>query len=128
MASFPDSLAAPLGAAAQRKALVRHYKDNPPPMGVYAVRCTAAQLVYVRTSTNMPGAFNRERFQLRLGNHPDKPLQHAWRTQGAAQVEFEVLDTIKLRPDATDADYRNELAALLALWQEELCAAQGAAS
>ena len=38
----------PSGAAAQRRALIRHYKDNPPPMGVYAVRCDAAQLVCVR--------------------------------------------------------------------------------
>ncbi len=37
----------PSGAAAQRRALIRHYKDNPPPMGVYAVRCDARRTFLV---------------------------------------------------------------------------------
>lgn len=122
MDSSPVSPSLQPGAAAQRRALVRHYKDNPPPMGVYAIRCAAAGLVCVKASTNLPGAFNRERFQLRLGGHPDRRLQQAWRTHGEAALCFEVLDTLKRRADATDAEHRAELAALLALWQEELAA------
>ncbi len=110
------------GAAAQRRALIRHYKDNPPPMGVYAVRCDAAQLVCVKASMNLPGAFNRDQFQLRMGGHPDRRLQQAWHAHGAAALRFEVLDTLKHRADATEADYRSELAALHALWHEELAA------
>lgn len=108
--------------AARRRELTRQYKDNPPPMGVYVVRCAAERWVVVRSSTNLPGAFNRERFQLRLGKHPDKRLQQAWNTHGEAALCLEVLDTVKLRPDASDADYRAELAGLQALWQEELAA------
>ncbi len=89
-------------------------------MGVYAVRCDAAQLVCVKSSMNLPGAFNRDRFQLRMGGHPDRPLQQAWHAHGEAALRFEVLDTLKRRNDATDADYRRELAALRALWHEEL--------
>ena len=122
MASSPVFPSPQHGAAAQRRALVRHYKDNPPPMGVYAIRCDAQQLVCVKASTNLPGAFNRDRFQLRLGGHPDRRLQQAWRTHGEAALHFEVLDTLKRRADATDADHRADLAALLALWQEELAA------
>jgi len=82
----------------------------------------AEGLVCVKASTNLPGAFNRERFQLRLGGHPDRRLQQAWRTHGEAALRFEVLDTLKPRADATDAEHRADLAALLALWQEELAA------
>lgn len=92
MDSSPVSPFPQPGAAAQRRALVRHYKDNPPPMGVYAIRCDAQQLVCVKASTNLPGAFNRERFQLRLGGHPDRRLQQAWRVHGEAALRFEVLD------------------------------------
>ena len=87
----------PSGAAAQRRALIRHYKDNPPPMGVYAVRCDAAQLVCVQSSMNLPGAFNRDQFQLRMGGHPDRSLQQAWHAHGEAALRFEVLDTLKRR-------------------------------
>lgn len=117
---MPTSPVLPSGAAAQRRALIRHYKDNPPPMGVYAVRCDAARLVCVQSSMNLPGAFNRDQFQLRMGGHPDRPLQQAWHAHGEAALRFEVLDTLKRRGDATDADYRSELAALRALWHEEL--------
>lgn len=122
MDTSPVSPSPQPGAAAQRRALIRHYKDNPPPMGVYAVRCDAAQLVYVKASTNLPGAFNRDRFQLRMGGHPDRRLQQVWRMHGEAALRFEVLDTLKRRADATDAEHRADLAALLALWQEELAA------
>lgn len=122
MDSSPVSPSLQPGAAARRRALVRHYKDNPPPMGVYAIRCDAQQLVCVKASTNLPGAFNRERFQLRLGGHTDRRLQQAWRVHGEAALRFEVLDTLKPRADATDAEHRADLAALLALWQEELAA------
>ena len=54
--------------------------------------------------------------------HPDRRLQQAWRTHGEAALSFEVLDTLKPRADATDAEHRADLAALLALWQEELAA------
>lgn len=110
------------GAAAQRRELIRHYKDNPPTMGVYAIRCDAARLVCVKAAMNLPGAFNRDRFQLRMGGHPDRPLQQAWQVHGEAALCFEVIDTLKRRDDATDADYRSELAALRALWHEELAA------
>ena len=120
MDSSPVSPSLQPGAAAQRRALVRHYKDNPPPMGVYAIRCDAQQLVCVKASTNLPGAFNRDQFQLRMGGHPDRSLQQAWHAHGEAALRFEVLDTLKRRADATDADYRSELAALRALWHEEL--------
>jgi len=119
---MPPSSAPLPSAAAQRRALIRHYKDNPPPMGVYAVRCDVAQLVCVKASMNLPGAFNRDRFQLRMGGHPDRRLQQAWRAHGEAALRFEVLDTLKRRADATDAEHRADLAALLALWQEELAA------
>lgn len=122
MDASPVSPSPQPGAAAQRRALVRHYKDNPPPMGVYAIRCDAAGLVCVKASTNLPGAFNRERFQLRMGGHRDQRLQQAWRAHGEAALRFEVLDTLKLRADASDADYRSELAALCTLWHEELAA------
>ncbi|MBN9408074.1 MAG: GIY-YIG nuclease family protein [Burkholderiales bacterium] len=123
MASSPASfLGAPVQRRARQRALVREYKDNPPPMGIYAIRCAAAPQVFVNASLNVRGAINRDRFQLKMGGHPDRPLQAAWRTHGEAAFSFEVIDVLKRREEAPDADYRDELAALLALWRQELSA------
>jgi len=122
MASSPLSFVG--AAAAQRRShqrqLVRDYKDNPPPMGVYAVRCTADGYAYLNAAAHVNGALNRDRFQLRMGGHPDRRLQQAWRAHGEDAFRFDVVDVLKRRDDAPPGtDYRAELAALLALWKEE---------
>jgi|GEM_PF-127232 len=118
----PDG-AAPLALRDERKReLLRQYKDNPPDAGVYAIRCTAIghALVQVHASTNVAGAINRARFQLRMRSHTDKRLQQQWQQHGEAAFRFEVLDVLKRREDATEAQQRDDLAALLVLWREEL--------
>lgn len=115
--------AAPLVPRGERKReLLRHYKDNPPDAGVYAIRCTASGHagVQVHASMNVAGAINRARFQLRMRSHTDKRLQQQWQQHGEAAFSFEVLDVLKRREDATEAERRDDLAALLALWREEL--------
>jgi hypothetical protein len=114
---------APLAPRGERKReLLRHYKDNPPDAGVYAIRCTAIGHagVQVHASTNVAGAINRARFQLRMRSHTDKRLQQQWQQHGEAAFSFELLDVLKRREDATEAQRREDLAALLALWREEL--------
>ncbi|ODS59935.1 MAG: hypothetical protein ABS37_19325 [Acidovorax sp. SCN 65-108] len=105
--------------------MLRHYKDNPPDAGVYAIRCTAVghASVQVHGSMNVAGAINRARFQLRMRSHTDKQLQQLWQQHGEAAFRFEVLDVLKCREDAIEAQRRDDLAALLALWREELGAA-----
>ncbi len=115
--------AAPLTSRSDRKReLLRHYKDNPPDEGVYAIRCTASghASVQVHASTNVAGAINRARFQLRMRSHTDKRLQQLWLQHGEHAFSFEVLDVLKRREDATQEQRRDDLAALLALWREEL--------
>lgn len=113
---------APRGERERKRELLRHYKDNPPDAGVYAIRCTAIGHagVQVHASTNVAGAINRARFQLRMRSHTDKRLQQQWLEHGEAAFRFEVLDVLKCPEDATEAQRRDDLAALLALWREEL--------
>jgi hypothetical protein len=122
MASSPLSF---VGAATSRRRahqrqLVRDYKDNPPPMGVYAVRCEAAGIVFVHGSLNVQGAINRDRFQLKMGGHPDRRLQAAWRTHGDGAFAFDIVDVLKRREDDPHADYREPLAELVAMWKQEI--------
>lgn len=109
-------------ARTRQRQLARDYKDNPPPCGVYAIRCAAAGIVVVQGALNVQGAIHRNRFELRIGSHPDRRLQQAWKAHGEAAFGFEVLDVVKRREDAPHADLRPQLAELVALWQSEIAA------
>lgn len=114
----------------RKRALQRHYKDHPPDAGVYAVRCLASGhgFVQLHASMNVAAAINRDRFQLRLRSHTDKRLQQQWLQHGEDAFSFEVLDVLKRREGATDAEQREDLAGLLALWREEWDARGGPAA
>lgn len=115
------SSAYPPAARERKRELLRHYKDNPPGAGVFAVRCVASgQAVYVNAAMNLQGAINRARFQLRLGGHRDKRLQQQWTQYGEAAFSIDVVDMLKRHEDTTEDQQREDLAALLALWREEL--------
>ncbi|MBI3785066.1 MAG: GIY-YIG nuclease family protein [Deltaproteobacteria bacterium] len=102
-----------------RKALIREYKENQRPMGVYRVRNTKNGRSLVGSSVDLPSILNRHRAQLKLNSHANRALQSDWNELGAEAFEFEVLDTLKPieRPDYKPAD---DLRALEQLWLEKL--------
>lgn len=102
-----------------RKAAVREYKENPPAMGVWAVRNVVEDKVLLGASPNAAGRLNREKFALDFGNHPSRALQADWNRLGPDAFAFEVLDTLE-PTEAVDADPKEELAELLSMWLTRL--------
>ncbi|MGB7070728.1 MAG: GIY-YIG nuclease family protein [Pyrinomonadaceae bacterium] len=51
------------------------YKLSHRPMGVFQLRNTATDKVYIDSSNNVPGKVNRIKFQLNANTHPNKSLQ-----------------------------------------------------
>lgn len=111
-------------AAASRRALARQARDAFPPMGVYAVRDALTGQVRVGSSRDVHARLNRVRFELRLGSHPDRALQAAWR-QDPARLSFDVLELVRERSDPA-FDYREELGLLEQLHREQLATGAGA--
>ena len=105
---------------ADRAELKRQYKDSTPQMGVFVVRNQVSGKVLLGASLNIPGSFNRVRFQLQNGSHMNADLQRDWNTQGADSFAFEVLDELKPVTDDPARDYREDVAALKSLWLEKL--------
>jgi hypothetical protein len=108
------------GGPSRRAGLKQAYKENPPAMGVYAVRNRANGKVLVGTSLNLPGMLNRIRFELTTGMHRTSPaLQEDWNRYGADSFSFETLDVL---PPAKEpgADPKEELAVLESLWLDRL--------
>ncbi|QGZ38696.1 hypothetical protein IP92_00950 [Pseudoduganella flava] len=103
---------------ADKRELKRQYREQGPQAGVYLVRGSSGRAI-VAGSTDVNGALNRHRFELKMKMHRDAELQRDWAAHGEAGVEFQVLDVIEPRDDPA-FDLKHELATLAAMWREEL--------
>ncbi len=102
---------------ADKKELKREYRENPPPMGIYQIRNSVNDKVFVGSTLNLPGIFNRHKFQLNVGGHPNKSLQADWKSFGAESFAFEILEEISPRETS---DYKSDLEVFENLWLEKL--------
>jgi hypothetical protein len=102
-----------------RRAAKLGYKLALQPMGVFQLRNTANDKVFIDASTNVPGKINRHKFQLNAGMHPSKSLQQDWNDLGPDVFEFETLETVEPRASA-DYDYAADIECLETLWLEKL--------
>jgi hypothetical protein len=103
----------------RRKALIREYKQNPPPAGVYRITNTANGKILVGRGMNVQARLNSHQAQLSMACHRNKTLQQDWDRYGAEQFKFEVLDVLKLQNESPQQQ-QEELAALEEIWLDKL--------
>lgn len=102
-----------------KKAAKLAYKASRRPIGVFLIRNLVSNKVFVGSSMDLTAIFNRMRFQLAAGAHPNKELETDWKHLGAAKFEFEVAEELVPREDP-NFDYKSELEFLEDLWLEKL--------
>lgn len=102
-----------------KKDLTRTYKETPRPMGVFQVRNLTNEKVFVGSTLNLDGIFNRFEFQLKMDGHPNKKLQADWNEAGAENFAFEILEELPPRENP-GYDYKADLEVLEDLWLEKL--------
>jgi len=95
------------------------YKLSHRPAGVFQIRNTANEKIFIDSSLNIPGKINRHRFELKAGLHRSKSLQADWNKQGETAFEFEILEPVEPREDP-DYDYASDVKFLEDLWLEKL--------
>lgn len=95
------------------------YKLSHRPMGVFQIRNTTNDRIFVDSSLNIPGKINRHRFALNAGLHASKVLQKDWNELGETVFEFETLEDVLPRADAS-YDYAADVNTLEDLWLEKL--------
>ena len=100
-----------------RKELTREYKETSQLIGVFQIRNLTNEKVFVGSSVNLGGIFNRHKFALKAGSHQYKTLQADWNTLGAENFAFEILEELKPRENL---DVKRELAFLEELWLDNL--------
>lgn len=102
-----------------KRAAKLDYKLNHRPMGVFQIRNTINNKVFVDSSLNVPGKINRHMFSLRAGLHAAKLLQADWAEVGEESFVFEVLENVEPRSDA-NYDYAADVKTLEELWLDKL--------
>ena len=88
-------------------------------MGVFQIRNLVNEKVFVGSTLNLDGVFNKNKFQLDAGIHPSKTLQADWNELGSENFAFEILEEVFPRENP-DYDYQADLTFLEDLWLEQL--------
>lgn len=102
-----------------KKEIKREYKQTLQPMGVFQIRSLVNEKVFVGSTLNLNGVFNKHRFQLDAGIHLSKTLQADWNELGVDKFAFEILEEVFPRENP-DYDYKSDLEVLEDLWLEKL--------
>ena len=102
-----------------KKAIKRNYKENPPMIGVYLIQNKINGKFLIGGSENIPGIFNRIKFELKLKTHRNKQFLADWLEFGEDNFSFEIIDTIE--PNNEFAyNYGEDLAVLIDLCMEKI--------
>lgn len=101
-----------------KKELKEAYKQMKFAMGVFQIRNTLNNKIFVGSSTNLQAMWNRQQLQLNVGSHPIPALQQDWKEWGADHFVYEILD--ELEPQEVEVDYRKEVKLLEEMYIEEL--------
>ena len=102
-----------------KKAAKLAYKASRRPMGIFQIRNEVSGKKFVGSSMDLAAMFNRVRFQLFAGAHPNKELEADWKRLGADKFSFEVLEEIVPREEP-NYDHKADLETLEDIWLEKL--------
>jgi hypothetical protein len=103
----------------RRKELKLAYKQTFLPMGVYQIKNNMNGKIFIGSSSNLPGIFNRHRFQLNAKTHSNKELQEDWDVCHSQAFTFDILETIT--PDKIpQEDWSKAITELEVKWLDKL--------
>ena len=102
----------------RRRQAVRDYKERPVAPGVFRVTCSASGESWVAGAPAVDTTRNGVWFALRLGTHPNKALQAAWRAHGEAAFEHVILE--RAAEDLSKLGREMWLKARTAHWRDAL--------
>nr|WP_315201409.1 GIY-YIG nuclease family protein [uncultured Flavobacterium sp.] len=102
-----------------KKEIKQEYKEIKFKIGVFQIRNSVNEKIYIESSNDLIAIWKRHRFQLNCGNHPNAELQKDWKEFGEDKFKFEIVSEIK-QSDTENADNRKELKLLEEMYLEEL--------
>ena len=101
------------------KELIQQYKSALRPLGVFLIRNTKSDRIFLACGIDLRGTINRHKFQLSAGNHPTSELQADWNRLGADNFAFEIIEELQPRAEPS-FDAKRELEFMEKMWLERL--------
>lgn len=102
-----------------RKELKEEYKQMKFKMGVFQIRNTVNNKLFIDSSTDLVAIWKRQRMELNFGSHPNLALQKEWKEFGEDKFVYEIVDELEQKENEA-SDYKKELKALKELYLEKL--------
>lgn len=102
----------------RKRELKQQYKETKIEAGVYQIKNTKNNKVFIESTNNLKTINGRE-FMLKMGGHPSRELQQEWNTFGAEAFVFEVLETLPEKPEGYYS-VKDALKKLEEKWMEKL--------
>ena len=102
----------------RRKELIQQYKEMKTEAGVYQIKNTKNQKVFVVSTPNLK-TMNGKPMMLCMGGHKNEKLQEEWNKFGEEAFVFEVLEVLKEKEEGY-FDKTGELKELEKKWLEKL--------
>lgn len=102
-----------------RKKAKLDYKQTPRPAGIIQIKNQINGKIYIETSPNLDGAFNKHKAQLKFGSHRNKNLQQDWNEFGPENYSFEILEQLKPNEDIA-YNFADDLKILEEIWLDKL--------
>ncbi len=106
--------------AIDKRKLRQEYKESKPPMGCFALLCSATEDLFIGWATNLDSAKNSLLFRLSVGSLQNfQELQDLYDLHGKTQFTFSVLEELSYDEHDETKDYKDDLAVLTALYLEK---------
>ena len=104
----------------RKKELKMQYKQARPQMGIFIIRCNANNKCYIQATHDLRGVINGAKARLESGMHPYRELQMEWNDFGSGSFTIEILENLEYDKDESKTDYKEDLALLQMIWEENL--------
>jgi len=104
----------------RRRELLDAYRERKDRPGVFVVRCAASGQCWTGATDNLDTRQNGVWFSLKLGSHPGRSLQAAWKAHGEAAFVFEILEVLETEEGLDRWTRSARLKAAEARWREAL--------
>ena len=102
-----------------KKQIIKDYKLQKQPTGIFAVHNIADNKMFIGTSKNLPSSLTRFDFTLKMGSFPFQELIDDYKKLGEKNFEVKVLDELEIK-DETEYEIDKELKTLEEMWIEKL--------
>ena len=102
-----------------KKELIKEYKNQKHPAGIFAVKNKPDNKMFIGTSLNLPAKIRGITFELEMGKHAFSNLAEDYKRHGKDQFEITILDQIEVK-DETEKELKSELETLEEMWVDKL--------